>query len=329
MTKADTNLHTIAGTSVVDRDDLRYREYRKKWNEWPENYCAGPFPLHLDIEATNLCNLKCTFCENTYNKYRYGMMSRDVWEVIVKEAAENKLYSLKFTLRGEPLLHKDLPRMVREAKDAGVLDVYFNTNAVRLTPDVSRRLIEAGLDRISISFEGIEKGVYEKYRIGAHFETVVNNIRQFRKIRDDISGKKPFIRIQTVMVPEMIGREQEYADFWLAIADEVAYLDMRDEEENPDHTGRVSDWACPQIWQRMAVTQDGNILPCVQDIFEKMSLGNVRTTSIREAWNSVQEQRYRLIHKQGRAHEIPSCDRCPFRENEISKLREGKGPKAR
>ncbi len=319
MTKADTNLHTIAGTSVVDRNDPRYKGYRRKWNEWPETYSPGDFPLHLDIEGTNLCNLKCTFCENTYNRYRYGKMSRRVWEAIVKEAGENNLYSLKFTLRGEPLLHEDLPRMVGEAKEAGILDVYFNTNAVLLTPDVSRRLIEAGLDRISISFEGIDKEVYEKYRIGARFKTVVDNIRQFRKIRDEISGKKPFIRIQTVMVPEMIGREREYADFWLAIADEVAYLDIRDEEENPDHTGTVSSWACPQIWQRMAVTWDGNILPCVQDIFEKMSLGNVQETSIAEAWNGIQEQHYRSLHRQGRAHEILSCDRCPFRENEISK----------
>jgi radical SAM protein with 4Fe4S-binding SPASM domain len=320
MTKADTNLHTIAGTSVVTRDDARYQEYRKKWNEWPETYAIGDFPLHLDIENTNICNLRCTFCENTYNKYQYGMMSREVWLSIVKEAKENKLYSLKFTLRGEPLLHKDLPLMVREAKEAGILDVYFNTNAMKLTPEISRQLIEAGLDRISISFEGTDKAVYEKYRVGAHFETVVENIRQFRKIRDELSMKKPFIRIQTVMVPEMTGKEQEFADFWLAIADEVAYLDLRDEEENPDHTGMESSWACPQIWQRMAVTWDGTILPCVQDIFEKISLGNIRTTSLREAWNGEKAQTYRTLHRQGRAHEISSCNRCPFRENEVSKL---------
>jgi len=320
MTKSDTNLHTIAGTSVVNRDDSRYREYRKKWSEWPETYSVGDFPLHLDIEATNLCNLKCTFCENTYNKYQYGMMSREVWKSILREAKENNLYSLKFTLRGEPLLHKDLPRMVREAKEAGILDVFFNTNAVRLTPEISRMLIEAGLDRISISFEGIDKSVYEKYRVGAHFETVVENIKQFRKIRDTLSKGKPFIRIQTVMVPEMIGKEQEFTDFWLEIADEVAYLDMRNEEENPDHTGLVSRWACPQIWQRMSITWDGNILPCVQDIFENIKIGNVSTISIKEAWNGEQEEHYRSLHHKGRAHEIQSCNRCPFRENEISKL---------
>jgi radical SAM protein with 4Fe4S-binding SPASM domain len=321
MTRSDTNLHSIGGRSVVDRDDPRYREYRKRWTESAETCTAGDFPLHLDVEATNLCNLRCTFCENTYNRYRYGRMPRRVWEAVVREAGEQKLYSMKFSLRGEPLLHGDLPRMVMEEKEAGILDVYFNTNAVSLTPVLSRELIEAGLDRISISVEGTEELVYEKYRIGARFPEVLRNIREFRRVRDEIPGRSPLIRIQTVMVPEMAGKEQEYADFWLGIADEVAYLDLRAEEENPDHTGIVSPWACPQIWQRMAITWDGNILPCVQDIYEQMALGNVLETRIAEAWNGLREQEYRTLHREGRAHEIPSCNRCPFRENEISRVR--------
>jgi len=321
MTKADTNLHTIAGSSVVIRDNNRYTEYRNKWNEWPEKYITEKFPLHLDVEATNLCNLKCPFCENTFNKYRYGRMPRNIWKSIVAESGEENLYSLKFSLRGEPLLHPDLPRMIKEAKDAGVLDVYFNTNGVKLDEATSRKVIEAGIDRISISFEGYQKEVYEKYRVGARFDDVVKNIRTFREVRDATGNEKPYIRIQTVMVPEMVGRGREYSDFWKPVADEIAYLDMRDEESNPDHTGKLSDWACPQLWQRMSITWDGNILPCVQDIFEKMSPGNVLDISIKDAWNGQQVQQYRNLHRSGRSHEISSCDRCAFRENEISKLK--------
>jgi radical SAM protein with 4Fe4S-binding SPASM domain len=320
--KADSNFHTIAGRSVVDRDDSVYQEYRRKWKEWPEKFESGTFPLHLDIEPTNACNLRCPFCATTHNAYNKGFMKEDVWKKILDEAGENHLYSLKFTYRGEPLLHKDLPKMVKYAKDAGVMDVYFNTNAVLLNDRLIKELLDAGLDRISVSFEGFEKETYEKYRVGSDFSRVVGNVERLKKIRDDAGSKKPLVRVQSVLVPELQGKEQEYADFWSTRSDEVAYLDMKNEENNPDHRGITYDWACSMLWQRMTITWDGNILPCVHDIYEWMKFGNIHDMTIKEAWMSNQEKTYRDFHQHGNAHKIPACDRCPLREDEIRKIKE-------
>ncbi|MDD4126415.1 MAG: radical SAM protein [Methanomicrobium sp.] len=317
----DANFHTIAGKSVVERDDPEYQIYRKKWNEWPENFQAGDFPLHLDLETTNACNLRCPFCATTHNKYNKGFIKEEIWKSVLDEAGENQLYSLKFTYRGEPMLHKDTIRMVEYAKEAGIMDVYFNTNATKLNKENIIGLIDAGLDRISISFEGFTKEVYDKYRIGSDYDLVVSNIENLQKIKQELKKNKPLVRIQTVRVPEILGHEKEYAEFWSKRADEVAFLDMKDEEGNPDHTGIVSDWACAMLWQRMTITWDGKILPCVHDIYEWMNLGVVGGISIKDAWNSVKENEYRRLHKEGKAHEIKACDRCPLRENEISKLK--------
>lgn len=315
----DSNFHTIGGHSVVERDDARYQEYRRKWNEWPQQFFTGDFPLHLDIEPTNACNLRCPFCATTHNKYKRGFMQEKTWKTILDEAGKNELYSLKFTYRGEPLLHKDLPRMVAYAKEVGVMDVYFNTNAVLLNEKTFRKLIDAGLDRISISFEGNTKDVYEKYRVGSDFETVVANLERVQEIKKELGLKKPFVRIQTVLIPEMRGKETQYADFWTPRVNEVAYLDMKDEEGNPDHRGIIYDWSCHMLWQRMTITWDGTLLPCVHDIYEGMKFGNITDISIKSAWTSAQENGYRTLHRQGKAHMIPSCDRCPLRENEIRK----------
>jgi radical SAM protein with 4Fe4S-binding SPASM domain len=322
--QVNSNFHTIAGKSVVDRADARYREYRKKWEDWPVHFFIDEFPLHLDIEPTNTCNLRCPFCATTYNRYTQGFMKEEIWKKILDECGRNNLYSLKFTYRGEPLLHPDLSKMVRYAKTVGVMDVYFNTNAVKLNESVIRELINAGLDRISISFEGYSKEVYEKYRVGASFDHVVKNIEILRDIKKEIGVEKPLVRIQTVLVPELRGHQQEYALFWRSRSDEVAYLDMKDEKENPDHRGIIDNWACPQLFQRMAITWEGTILPCVHDIYEWMSLGTIENTTIKEAWHSATELNYREKHKSGNAHEIPACDRCPLRENEIDKIRGGK-----
>lgn len=317
----DSILHTIAGKSVVQRDDLRYQDYRKKWDVWPDTYNYGEFPLHLDVEPTNACNLRCPFCATTYNKYTKGFMEEKIWKKILDEAGRNELYSLKFTFRGEPLLHKDLARMVSYAKDAGILDVYFNTNALRLDETTIRSLLDAGLDRISISFEGNTKAIYEKYRVGSTFETVVHNLQLLKKIKEELGLKNPLVRIQTVLVPEIQGKEEQYAAFWSPIVDEVAYLDMKSEADNPDHRGIVFDWACPMLWQRMTITWDGKILPCIHDIFEWDSFGKINDISIKEAWTSSKENRFRDLHREGKAHDIPRCDRCPYRESEIRKLK--------
>lgn len=320
----DSNFHTISGKSVVDRDDARYQEYRRKWVDWPRQYIVGDFPLHLDIEPTNACNLRCPFCATTHNRYNRGFMQEKIWRKILDESGQNNLYSLKFTYRGEPLMHKDLPRMVAYAKDVGVLDVYFNTNAVFLEEAIIRKMIDAGLDRISISFEGSEKSVYEKYRVGSDFDKVVKNIERLKEIKEELGLKKPYVRVQTVLIPELRGREKEYSEFWSDRADEVAYLDMKDEEGNPDHRGIIYNWSCHMLWQRMTITWDGTLLPCVHDIYEWMKFGNILDTSIKTAWKSFQENNYRSLHKEGNAHQIPSCDRCPLRENEIRKLMDGR-----
>ncbi len=321
MINVNSNFHTLAGRSVVDREDARYREYRTKWDEWPKHYSVGDFPLHLDVEPTNTCNLRCPFCATTHNKYKKGFMKEHIWKKILDEGGENNLYSLKFTYRGEPLLHPDLPEMVRYAKNAGIMDVYFNTNAVRLDDPTIRQLIDAGLDRISISFEGYEKKTYEKYRVGAQFENVVSNIALLKKIKEEVGATKPLVRIQTVLIPELRGKEKQYSEFWKTNSDEVAYLDMKDEENNPDHTGIVYDWACPQLFQRLTVTWEGTILPCVHDIYDWMKLGSIPENTLKESWNNLRERQFRSLHKEGRAHEIAACDRCPLRENEIRKLK--------
>jgi radical SAM protein with 4Fe4S-binding SPASM domain len=77
------------------------------------------------------------------------------------------------------------------------------------------------------------------------------------------------------------------------------------------------------LFQRLTITWEGTIIPCVHDIYEWMPLGSIQTTTLEESWQNAKEREYRHLHRLGSAHEIPACDRCPLRENEISKLKGG------
>ena len=323
IVEANSNFHHIAGESLFEREDRRFMDYRRKWKEWPETFHIGEFPLFIDVEVTNACNLKCPFCATTFRgkAIKKGFMEFDTFKMIIDEGSNSGLYGVKFNIRGEPLLHPQIHMFVEYAKKNGLIDVYFNTNARLLGDEISRRLIDAGLDRISISIEGYTKEVYERYRPGAVFETVIRNIEAMQSLKERLGVNHPKIRVQTVMLPELKDTFDEYKKFWSIRADEVGYLDYK--EMKVKKTGIVFPWACPQIWQRMAVWWDGTMLPCNHDDDGLLELGNVEKVSIKSVWHSGFLNDIRNVHKTGTGHKISACDGCYLRDSEILKLSGG------
>lgn len=318
----NSNFHHVAGEDLFAKEDERFKEYRRNWKEWPERFEAGSFPLFIDVEVTSSCNLKCPFCATTFRKnaIRNGFMSFDIMKKIVDEGAANGLYGVKFNMRGEPLLHPQIVDFVRYAKEKALIDVYFNTNAMLLTEEMSKKLIDARLDRISVSFEGYTKDVYESHRVGANYETVLFNIELMQRLKRELRSPCPRVRVQTVLSKELEPSFEDYKKFWTPRSDEVGFLDYK--EMKTKKRGIRYGWACPQLWQRMAVWWDGTILPCNHDDEGTLALGNVNEMNIKDAWNSKLLKTWRMIHRSGRAHEIPACDGCYLRDSEIAKLKE-------
>lgn len=316
--QANPNFHTIGGKGVFQNNEPRFLQYRKDWQERPKGFLAGNFPLHLDIEASRSCNLRCPFCSTNYEPLaNQGFMGLDTFKKIIDEGAKEGLCAIKFNsgVRGEPLLNRFLPEMIAYAKNKGIMDVYFNTNAALLTSEVNKKLIDSGLDRLSISFEGTTQEVYERYRVGAKFNTVLANIENFIKIRGD--NKKPLVRVQTVALPELQNSLNAYRDFWAKRVDEVAFIDYKDYSK---HENLVGDWACPTLWQRMVIKWDGTISVC-QEQPDFYNLGNVNNgDSIKDAWQEKVMEGLRSLHKNSQSHLVKMCGGCPFRTGEILKI---------
>ncbi len=317
--------HTIAGEDILSFEDDKFRTYRRLWDDNPHSLNPGPFPLHLDIEVTSACNLKCPFCATTYSKFENGFMKWETVKKILDEAGEEGLYACKFNFRGEPLLHKELGRFIRYAKKKGIIDVFFNTNAVLLTEDKAKMLIDSGLDRLTVSFEGFEKALYEKNRTGAKFEEVVANVERLRNLREKGCSTKPKIRIQAVLVPELKDRLSEYVSFWKDKVDQVSYNEMEPSVDTVNNNiNRVkSSWICPFPYQRMTVMWDGTLTACKNDYYGKLAMGNIDSVSIKKCWTDSLDT-LRKLHKKGLAHDIDACGECPLRMSELIKRKETK-----
>jgi len=315
---ANSNFQVLGAKPVSDIQDAEYAQYRRCWQENPATFVVREFPLHLDIEATNRCNLRCTFCDKLplLDKNQMGDMDFGLYQKILDESEAGRLWGLKLSYRGESLLHPRLVEMVAYAKTRGVLDVYFNTNGMLLNDDKSQRLMDAGLDRISVSVEGTDPVVFERDRKGAKFHRILQNLDTLISLRTRKGYTKPRVRVQTVKFPGL--DLEDYRAFWLSHADEVAAIDYKDSVNRC--RGLIDpDWACPQLWQRMTIEWSGAIMPCNNDDFRHLCVGNVKERDVASCWHDPHVNRTRDLHQQGLSHLVSACDGCPWRTAQIQK----------
>lgn len=295
------------------RNDPAYQAYRMAWAKRPKNKIVGSFPLHLDLESTNRCNLRCEYCTRNEMSDPVGDMELDLFEKVISEGVPLGLASIKLNRRGEPLLHPRLADMIRLAKQHGVLDVQFNTNAMLLTEGKARAVIDAGLDRIIFSLDGCDKAAFEAMRPGAVYETVVRNIRRFVELRDKQGRTTPLTRVQMTVSTDNVEQVPEYISLWRDVVNKIGF-NLRREPMPADggKRGHGEQYPCPQLWQRMAIYCDGDAVMCCGDWHKNHLLGNAGERSVREMWLSHQFQIVRDLHTTGKCGSFFLCKDCEY-----------------
>ncbi len=155
----------------------------------------------LVIESTSRCNLKCEMCPRNSFKCEHGDIDLDLFKRISKYFTPAIIVSL--TGWGEPLLHPRLIEIINIVKKKGA-KVGFTTNATLLDNEVSEKLIKSDLDFIDFSVDGGSQETYEQIRMGAKFDDVINNIKNFIKIKETSGSKSPSTSITFVMMKKNI-----------------------------------------------------------------------------------------------------------------------------
>jgi MoaA/NifB/PqqE/SkfB family radical SAM enzyme len=135
------------------------------------------------IEPTNRCNLECRTCMRNIWDEPLGQMESSTYSRILEGVRDlfpaPKIF---FGGIGEPLAHPSIAEMVARAKETGAT-VELITNGTLLTPDLSHRLIDAGLDMLWVSLDGATPESYADVRLGSALPEVLANIAAFRDAR--------------------------------------------------------------------------------------------------------------------------------------------------
>lgn len=136
------------------------------------------------VEPTSRCNLTCRICMRRAWEGPLGDMSAETFARVVEGLQVlDPAPTVFFGGFGEPLAHPRIVEMVAAVKDVGVPAVELITNGCLLDREMSHRLIEAGLDTLWVSLDGITPESYSDVRLGALLPQVLENLRTFKMVR--------------------------------------------------------------------------------------------------------------------------------------------------
>lgn len=289
-----------------------YRKYREAWVENAKQQVVSEWPLLIDIELSSVCNLKCPMCytitEEFKQKVNARLMDEKIFYQIIDEISGH-VKAIRLSLRGEPTLHPALVEFIKYAKKKGIKEVSFLSNASRFSDDYIRQLIAAEVDWITVSIDGTGER-YNAIRNPLKFEDTYDKIRRFHEIKKELGVHKPVIKIQGIW-PAIKENPEEYYNLFVPITDSIAFNPLIDYLDNDTDIVYDEAFSCPQLYQRIIVAADGQVLMCSNDEENMNVIGDLKLERIYDIWHGDKLQAVRKQHKQrGGFKEIPVCRKC-------------------
>jgi len=236
-------------------------------------------------------------------------MEFDLFARLVDECAAGGVYSIRLSFRGEAFLHPRVLDCVRYAKDKGIREVSTLTNGARLDEAMFAEIMEAGIDWITISIDGVGK-VYEDIRRPIKFDRMVEKLTNFRKIRERAGRAKPALKVQSIL-PAIEANPKEFYDIFVPITDMVSANPLIDFTHDKTSLPKIPDFSCPQIYQRLTIGADGLAMMCANDENGEYIVGDANKQSLHEIWHGPEMARAREIHtRHCGAVELSPCAKC-------------------
>ncbi len=290
-----------------------------------------PYVIHIDPSDT--CNFRCKFCPSgnhalmkTTKGRGHGPMDLDAYKKIIDSLEEfpDKIRVVRLYKEGEPLVNRNLPEMVRYAKASPMVEkVDTTTNASLLTPEMSLSLIDAGLDRLNISVEGITEEQYldfSGYRMD--YQKFVDQITFFYEHRKQC-------QVNLKINGDILTKEQEqlfYDTFGditdgISVEHTIEYWPKFDEMQvDYDETttllgGKSAEVSvCPYVFYEMCINSDCTYSLCRFDWNHAMLLDQHvgYPPTPKKIWDSIVLWNFQqsFLQKHRKMLTVLSCPKC-------------------
>jgi radical SAM protein with 4Fe4S-binding SPASM domain len=288
-------------------------------------------PISIAIEPTTACNLRCPECPSGLRSFTRptGKLKEDDFQQLIDQISPYTSY-LTFYFQGEPYLNPNFLEMVRYAHQKKIYTA-TSTNAHFLDEKNAQATVEAGLDRLIISIDGLDQETYQSYRKSGHLEKVLEGTRQIIKTRKDLKKTYPLVIWQFLVVgpnehqiPELYRLAQHYGvdKVVLKTAQIYDYENGNPLIPSQEKYARYKKGVdgkyyiknqllshCWKMWSSCVITWDGKVIPCCFDKDAHHVLGELRSESFVSIWRSNAYKKFRKKLLKSR-NEIEMCKNC-------------------
>ncbi len=285
-------------------------------------------PFIINVDPSDICDFQCKFCPTADRELmkkipgRNHIMDFNLYKKIIDDICEfeKPIKVLRLYKDGEPLLNPKFPEMIKYARDKKCAErIDTTTNASLLTPKKSLAIIEAGINRINISIEGVNNKQYlefSKYKI--NFDDLVKNIAYLYenrknceiiiKINGDTISKKDKERFYDIFgniadgvyIEHIMSCWPNYELRGVKINQEVGIYGQKIKEVE----------VCPYIFYSFSINSDGSVSICFLDWAHKLIVGNVKKESVKDIWNGKKLLGYQKMFLEKKRKEHPVCRNC-------------------
>lgn len=321
--------------------DVRSEHSRQKLS----NVIPLETPYVFGFFTGDICNFKCKYCiqasENSGVELQKIFMN---WDVFVAAANELKKFperikKILFSSMGEPLLNKNLPRMIEYLNKNEIADCYeIITNASMLTHDLSKKLIDAGLSRLCVSIQGISAQKYwDISQVKINFAHMVNELAYFYEYAKE-NNKNCSLHIKTVDIALDDGEDEIFKKIFSPICDTmfidnivpaftgIDYSNMCDGTMGLYGKAKIRK-VCPCVFYTLYILPNGDVITCCDPPYP-IVLGNIKNESLIDMWNGKRRKEFLRMQLQGNRHKHPVCQRCiqpnitDFKEDDLDEVAE-------
>jgi radical SAM protein with 4Fe4S-binding SPASM domain len=282
------------------------------------------YPRKLTIDPVNLCNLQCSLCPTgTRSPGRArSHMTFSTFKKIIDELG-HYLWTIDLYNWGEPLLNKDIFKMVEYAKSYKI-DVNISTNLNYFNDDICAKLVNSGLDCLIISLDGASQTSVEKYQKGSNFALVINNIKQLIETKERLKSITPLIKWRFIAnkfneneirlakelandikineleisyircnmgIELLLNNEAQYDNIktWLPDNEELSMYDYFTRQKKQIKK------SCELLLSESVINPDGSVSPCCAVWQDKYDFGNINNEYFATIWNNNKYKQARRI----------------------------------
>ena len=300
------------------------------------------WPLHMQVEWTNYCNLRCPVCPLGAGTLKRTACAMDpaLYGRVMDEVGPY-LLTASLWVWGEPLLHPRLHEMLRIARRHPAVTL-LSTNGFGLDDaTLQDALLDAPPTHLIVAIDGLTDETNTRYRPGARLEPVLAGVRMLAERKRQSGAKLPILHMRYIVMKhnqhehahvESFARRQGFDMLTLRslsiIDDDKAddmVADLLPDGSNCRAYGylegkriRRTDFLCQQPFWFPSLLADGTVVACEQDFNGQHPMGRVTAHgSFEEIWRSRQARDMRrLIRDTG--EQVSFCRNCPYADRPTS-----------